>query len=280
MAKTAETQQPGDDGAAGAAAGSDSEPVLAFIGGVLAGVALLGVVWMMASLLGSGSDEALDTSSGASTGGTPGAARSPSSVVEPALAGRAQPDPLERCVAAAGALDAPLRAVVPTMDQWEIHIGAMNKLVVGAITLQQASDFWNQTRVGAERKIDHFDRAVRVLQRQGVDCPSPGLLPRNASPALRTCVVQVTADLHTLETARTAVNTWEMHVHDMERLRLGKLSPADATRMWLATWQRGADELGDYRQAARDSDRAGGCSATAAPATSASASPSAGMDMH
>jgi hypothetical protein len=34
----------------------------------------------------------------------------------------------------------PLRTAEASLAQWEIHIGAMNKLVTGAITLEQASE--------------------------------------------------------------------------------------------------------------------------------------------
>ena len=35
------------------------------------------------------------------------------------------------------------------MRQWEVHIGAMNQLIDGEITLQQATRFWNETRRAA-----------------------------------------------------------------------------------------------------------------------------------
>jgi hypothetical protein len=37
----------------------------------------------------------------------------------------------------------------------------------------------------------------------------------------------------------------------MDMLRMGTLSPEDATRMWLTMWQRGVQELRAYRAAAR-----------------------------
>jgi hypothetical protein len=131
------------------------------------------------------------------------------------------------------------------MDQWAVHVGAMNKLVAGELTLQQATAFWNQTRVGAQRQIDRFREAMSTLRRHGVDCPPPGLVSP-ASPALRACAHQVAADVRTVQAARTAIRTWDAHVQHMEMLRMGTMSPARATRLWLSLWHRGVHELEAY----------------------------------
>jgi hypothetical protein len=166
---------------------------------------------------------------------------------------------LARCQDAAITLGTPLQAAQPAMDQWAVHIGAMNKLVVGAITLQQATAFWDETRIGAARKIADFRKSMRYLRNSGVDCPAPELLPHTTDPALRACVRHVDASVRALRAARTAISTWDMHVRDMERLRNGKLSPAKASAMWVAMWQRGQQELTTYRKANRDAARAGTC---------------------
>jgi hypothetical protein len=223
---------------------------LLFGGGVAVGAAVLGLVWMFTSLIGGGSAETPESS---------GSGRlAPLSASKPA---QAQPTRMERCTSAAGALAAPIQAAAPAMDQWEVHIGAMNKLVVGAISLQQANAFWNQTRVGAQRRIARFRTAVRTLRGHDLSCPSPSLVKRSEGAALRTCARQVDADLRTLDAARTAVNTWHLHVINMDQLRAGTLAPATATKMWLAMWQQGQHELDVYRDAARSARQAGGCSA-------------------
>ena len=42
-------------------------------------------------------------------------------------------------------------------------------------------------------------------------------------------------------------------------LEMGHLSPANATAMWLANWQRGVRELKAFRTADRAVDRSRGC---------------------
>ena len=190
-----------------------------------------------------------------------------------------EPSPLERCAAAAQALQRPLQLARPALDQWDVHIGAMNKLVVGAITLPQATAFWNQTRVGAYHRIGRFNDADADLGRQALDCPDPLLLGSGAPPALRACAQHVAAELDALETARTAITTWKHHVEAMDQLRLGQLSPAAATRMWLSMWRRGAQELAEFRgaeHAARQRPGCGGASQAAAPADGSVPSPSPG----
>jgi hypothetical protein len=155
-----------------------------------------------------------------------------------------------RCSEAAAALEAPLGAAGPALRQWDVHVDAMNKLVVGEITLQQATAFWNQTRLGAQRNVDRFREAWTALERTGVDCPAPALLGP-APAALRSCSRLVEAELGVARTAKTSIGTWDTHVHHMDMLRMGTLSPEKATEMWLAMWRRGVRDLDAYRAAAR-----------------------------
>jgi hypothetical protein len=156
-----------------------------------------------------------------------------------------------RCSEAAAALEAPLGAAGPALRQWDVHVDAMNKLVVGEITLQQATAFWNQTRLGAQRNVDRFREAWTALERTGVDCPAPALLGP-APAALRSCSRLVEAELGVARTAKTSIGTWDTHVHHMDMLRMGTLSPEKATEMWLAMWRRGVRDLDAYRAAARN----------------------------
>ncbi|HYJ27306.1 MAG TPA: hypothetical protein VEW73_06310 [Nocardioides sp.] len=156
-----------------------------------------------------------------------------------------------RCSEAATALEAPLRAAGPALRQWDVHVDAMNQLVVGEITLQQATTFWNQTRVGAQRNVDRFQKAWTALERTGVDCPAPGLLGP-APAAVSSCSRLVAAELGVARTARTSIDTWDTHVQHMDMLRMGVLSPEKATEMWLSMWRRGMRDLDAYRAAARD----------------------------
>jgi len=156
-----------------------------------------------------------------------------------------------RCSEAAAALEEPLGAARPALRQWDVHVDAMNKLVVGEITLQQATAFWNRTRVGAQRNVDQFRKAWTALERTGVDCPAPGLLGP-APAAVRACSRLVEAELGVARTARTSIGTWDTHVHHMDMLRMGTLSPEKATAMWLSMWRRGVRDLDAYRAAARN----------------------------
>lgn len=156
-----------------------------------------------------------------------------------------------RCSEAAAALEAPLGTARPALRQWDVHVEAMNKLVVGEITLQQATAFWNQTRLGAQRNVDRFRKAWTALERTGVDCPAPALLGP-APAAVRSCSRLVEAELDVASTARTSIDTWDTHVHHMDMLRMGTLSPEKATEMWLSMWRRGVRDLDAYRAAARN----------------------------
>jgi hypothetical protein len=226
-------------------------PVSAFLLGIALGVVSLALIWTAVSTLSDDSVDAAGTPSQAVAGGGSSDASSdpssdPSSGASPAADDPTGPTRMERCSSSANALDPSLRAAEPAMDQWAVHVGAMNKLVAGELTLQQATAFWNQTRVGAQRQIARFQDAVSMMRHHGVDCPAPARLS-SASPALRACAQRVAADLRTIEAARTAIHTWDEHVHHMEMLRLGTMSPARATRLWLSLWHQGVRELEAYR---------------------------------
>ncbi len=148
-----------------------------------------------------------------------------------------------------------LTAVGPAMTQWEVHIGAMNKLVVGAISLAQAHEFWNQTREGAARNLAEFGDAHRAFAQRTARCPMPA---SRASDALRGCAAVVGARHRELNRAAVALDTWRTHVRHMEMLRRGEMSPEEATRMWLNSWREGSRQVDAYRSAARGAQRVAG----------------------
>jgi hypothetical protein len=173
--------------------------------------------------------------------------------------GHSGPTRLSRCASAARNLQDSLDAAQPALDQWAVHVGAMNKLVVGELTLQQATDFWESTRLGAQRNIAAYRDTVETLRRQGVDCPSPALLAPGAR-ALPGCTRQVEAQVGVLRAATTSIDTWDEHVRHMDMMRLGTLTPEEATQMWLSMWQEGARDLDAYESAAGSAQKLDGCS--------------------
>ena len=232
-----------------------------FLGGIASGMVLVGIVWVIMTG-GSGGSDASGQQPG---GGTPtqGVLSSPMGSASGGGSQAAVPSTLDRCTAAAERLATPLQQAETSLSQWSVHVGAMNQLVVGAITLPQATAFWNQTRVGANRRIADFDAADRGLKREGVDCPTPSMLATRSSGELRACSRHVAALTDEMDAARTAIHTWGHHVQAMEMLRTGKLSPTRATQMWLSMWQRGTDEIDAYRSAARAVRATPGCDGTA-----------------
>jgi hypothetical protein len=222
-----------------------------FIVGALAGVVALCLIWGITAILTSPTPTA---SSDRGTVDTTPATGTPTKT-EPSRQAQPSPRP-DGCHRAAAELAAPLRAAVPAVDQWEVHVGAMNKLVVGAITPDQASAFWAQSKVGAQRNLSRFEAATRRVT--SAHCPAPAAV-RPAPTELRSCARRVARERRVLDAARTTMRTWQTHIRDMEMLRMGHLSPAAGTRRWLANWERGVGEIRDYRAAERALDRSDGC---------------------
>ncbi|KRF27424.1 hypothetical protein [Phycicoccus sp. Soil802] len=161
----------------------------------------------------------------------------------------------ERCRLANLRQQAPLSAADVSLAQFDKHIDAMNLLVAGKISLAVATTFWDETRVKAVENAADFRRADKELAASGTGCPAPDPALANAAPygqvvALKSCVSAISARNTALARARPAVTTWEHHVHDMEMLRMGHLTPAQATAAWHKNWKTGQKQLEAYEAAA------------------------------
>jgi hypothetical protein len=148
----------------------------------------------------------------------------------------------------------PLRAAQASMKQWRVHIEAMNELVAGNITLAQASTFWNRTRMGAMHRIMRFEQDVRHYGSTAPACSMITLQQADGTTipdGARHCIRAAVAGDRVLASVETALTTWQGHVHDMEMLRQGNLSPAQATQAWQMMWHMGQHQLAKYRHANR-----------------------------
>jgi len=161
---------------------------------------------------------------------------------------------LRECTAVRERQAAPLSAAARSLAQWKVHVGAMNQLVAGRITLAQATAFWSRTRVGADRRAQEF-RTADATTKPATACRRLS----GTGPAVAACARDVVRRAATLRAARTAIDTWQRHIRDMEMLRMGRMSPARATQMWLMNWRRGVRQLDAYDAAVRRSAHGPAC---------------------
>ena len=150
---------------------------------------------------------------------------------------------------------APLSAADVSLAQFDKHIDAMNLLVAGKISLAVATTFWDETRVGATQNAAAFRHADKELVASGARCPALDPEVASAAPygqvvAIKSCASAIAQRAKALTRARSAVATWEHHVHDMEMLRTGQLTPAEATAAWRKSWKTGENQIQAYEQAA------------------------------
>jgi hypothetical protein len=209
------------------------------VAGAVVGALVVGLIWVVQAWVTTGVRDEPEAGS--------------SRVVDPEPASQDRsPDRLDRCREVFEAQAAPLRAADASLTQWEIHVGAMNKLVTGAITLQQATEFWDETRLSARGLVARFDSAMVDYSRRTARCPltRPGTLPA----AEARCAKSAAARGKVLYEASVADRRWREHVHHMEMLRDGEMSPEEATRLWLQNWRKGAQELRAYRAAVGAAD--------------------------
>jgi hypothetical protein len=162
-------------------------------------------------------------------------------------ASTAQSPVVDQCLERYDAQREPLAAADSALAQWRVHVGAMNQLVTGSITLRQATAFWDRTRIDAQERLAAYDAAAKSLD---------GLARcQKGDTEIAHCRAGVHARSRQLALAERSLATWREHVQHMEMLRHGHLTPQKATRMWLASWQQGLRQLDAYDAAARDAGR-------------------------
>ena len=159
---------------------------------------------------------------------------------------------------------ASLGAADVSLSQFDRHIDAMNLLVAGKISYAVATRFWEETRVGAAQNAAEFRRSQQSVEESrsqcdGLDPDVAAQLPYGPVDQLNRCVTYVARATTALTRADAAVTTWQHHIHDMEMLRAGDITPAQATTMWRRNWHTGQRQLTAFETAAKQA-RAVRCS--------------------
>jgi hypothetical protein len=231
---------------------AESRPAL-FLIGIAIGATLIGAVWggLWLDSARDGGDAVSGANLSAPVSGTARSAPEQGQEQAPEQGGAGEPDP---CLAVYERQAAAMRSGAAPLSQWKVHIGAMNQLVTGVITLEQATAFWDDTRVGAARKLARFRSAHRDLEASEEGCP--GTERSHEMHDEGSCAAAVAARAPALRALDTALATWGEHVRHMEMLRLGHMSPEEAGQLWLASWRTGVAQVRGYQQAARESRHA------------------------
>lgn len=156
--------------------------------------------------------------------------------------------------------EALLKSADVALAQFQKHIDAMNLLVSGKISLPVAQTFWEQTRVGAVDNDAVFIAADKAFTATSTGCAAlpptvAAAAPASSVAAVSRCAAALTAGSTAAAKARIAVATWEHHIHDMEMLRMGQMTPAQMTVAWNASWKTGQAQLQAYTAATKAADR-------------------------
>jgi hypothetical protein len=143
-----------------------------------------------------------------------------------------------------------LKAAQASLDRWSTHIRAMNQLVAGKITPEQAKVFWTASRTGAAQEVARFEAVDKRSRAVSTRCSSPPGMADHATHLehLAACRQAANAREAELSSGRTAIATWRTHIRDMELLRAGKISPFVGLMRWNKNWKKGDAELQDYRE--------------------------------
>jgi hypothetical protein len=147
-----------------------------------------------------------------------------------------------------------------TLAQFDKHIEVMNALAAGKISLSVATTFWDQTRVAAAQNAAAFLSADKAQARYTTSCKDleanlAGVATASQGKAISECATAIELRAMVLQRARTAVTTWQHHVHGMEMLRSGRITPAQATAMWRQNWKTGDTQLRAYETALQNAGK-------------------------
>jgi hypothetical protein len=227
-----------------------------FLAGLAAGALIVGVVWGVQSMYGSGDESSTDGSARPRSAGqsadqesTPKTENKTENKTQNTVTRR------EECRDLLQSQARLLRTGERPLAQWEVHIGAMNQLVAGAISVEQARAFWDETRVGAQRNLARYESA-----RQRLEPAERGCRPRaghvHHGQGVGKCRAAVTARTRAVQALDTTLATWREHVRHMEMLRTGRMSAEHAGQLWLASWETGNQQVRDYHAALRASRHA------------------------
>jgi hypothetical protein len=147
-----------------------------------------------------------------------------------------------------------LVAVDSAIEQWRIHIDAMTDLVAGRITLDEASAFWEATRVQGKHTLASWVTTDAGYRAARTECAPPAE-GSSQNDALRACQAVQQGGEAVLAAARTTLPTWGRHIRHMDALRKGDLTPARALHLWHGMYESGRDGVRQYDAARRDLQR-------------------------
>jgi Mrp family chromosome partitioning ATPase len=224
-------------------------PLAGVIGSVLAVAMVISTVWWLSY---DDPSDASHTSARTRDASLAATAAPPSSAAAVTAA-------MEQCRSTWDAQAEPLATAADSIDQWQVHIDAMNQLVAGKITLAQANAFWARSRIQAADKVHRFESADHTYTAGTHSCRKPDET-RVDNPdvlALMACQRAIGQREDALDAARVAIGTWHHHVMDMNMMRAGTLSPTRAVKLWNQNWRLGAAELVDYRTQLRQTGKLG-----------------------
>jgi hypothetical protein len=248
------------------APGNGPEGMKNTVYGIIIGVLVVGLVWMVASTV-RGADASPKQSIASDSRDRDHSTRTadPAQSAPPSPTGTTDDQHalrsavLSSCHKVYDTQAPPLGAAATAMGQWQVHIAAMNQLVLGVISLQQANQFWNQTRDGAHANLHSFRVAAAPLRNPSALCPAPPSSPASGTGTATSastrkvvgCERAVAARSRVLRSAEVALGTWSMHVMHMEMLRNGQMTPQHAEALWLHSWHEGQEEVTRYHAALR-----------------------------
>jgi hypothetical protein len=126
-------------------------------------------------------------------------------------------------------------AAEATLQEWRLHIDAMDQLVAGEITLAQATALWDASEHGALHRIARFLRLDAALR----ETPNTCDFRDTTTGVAAQCAEAARAVERTIAAARTAVRTWKLHIREMDELRAGQITAEQAKERWHQLWKTG-----------------------------------------
>lgn len=137
-------------------------------------------------------------------------------------------------------------ATSAAMQQWRLHIDAMNQLVAGKITLDQATAFWDSTRVEGQRTMTAWEQVDQAYRERPPTCAPVPDVQSQRNEDVSDCARRSEAAATAFARARATLTHWRTHIEHMEMLRHGMMDASRAAELWKKMYRQAGPDISQY----------------------------------
>jgi len=235
----------------------------AALGAVAVAVALVVVLGWVPG--GGDDDTASEQSAGTATSDAPrsGDTESPSPDADGAAAGGDRvPKALKACATSVARAGDAVAAARQGVQNWSDHVQARTDMLEGRMSMDTMDAIWTRTKKAGPADQERFRKALDAYDAPSA-CAKVKDVPAADRSMVQKCTQRSAAARRAVDSAKGAMNDWEVHLANMAKFADGDMSAAMAQGRWVAAWRNAPKNINAYREARAALDKAPSCPVTA-----------------